>query len=117
MPRMAGRLDHVGVTIPLDREEEARAFYAGVLSFTEIEKPEPMRERGFTWFAEGLHLLTQPEFVPAPRAHPCFAVDDLDAVCARVTAAGHPVKWSHDWPGVRRFSTVDPFGNRIELRD
>ena len=114
---MTTRLDHVGICAPPDSEPEALAFYVDVLGFTQIEKPEPMRPKGFVWFAEGLHILGEQAFTPAPRAHPCFAVDDIDALAERVAAAGHPVTWADDWPGVRRFSTLDPFGNRIELRD
>jgi hypothetical protein len=32
-----------------------------------------------------------------------------------VQLAGPPVEWDERQPGVRRFYTADPFGNRIEI--
>jgi DNA-binding transcriptional LysR family regulator len=40
---------------------------------------------------------------------------ELDAIAARLVAAGAPVRWDDRLPGVRRFYTADPFGNRLEL--
>ena len=37
------------------------------------------------------------------------------ATAARLAAAGAPVQWDESLPGVRRFYTADPWGNRIEL--
>ena len=47
-----------------------------------------------------------------------FRVDDLDALSARLTAAGIDVVTNPDWdmPGVGRFARIhDPEGNPIEL--
>jgi hypothetical protein len=57
--------------------------------------------------------------VPARKAHPSFTVDGamrLDAVAARLTAAGAPVAWDDRLAGIKRFFTDDPWGNRLELR-
>jgi diguanylate cyclase (GGDEF)-like protein/PAS domain S-box-containing protein len=62
-----------------------------------------------------LHLGVEEPFRPARKAHPAVLVDDLDAVAHRITAAGGEARWNDDIPGVRRFHTDDPFGNRIEL--
>jgi len=62
-----------------------------------------------------VHLGVEEPFRPARKAHPALLVDDLDAVAQRLEAAGAPVRWNHEIPGVRRFHTDDPFGNRIEL--
>jgi predicted enzyme related to lactoylglutathione lyase len=62
-----------------------------------------------------LHLGVDPDFHPAGKAHPAFVVDDLDALAERLAAAGAPVRWSDEIPGVRRFHTEDPVGNRLEL--
>ena len=95
-------------------EADARAFYGRLLGLTEVEKPEPLRARGGVWF-EQLHVGVEEDFVPARKAHPALAVEDLDAVAARLAAAGAPVQWDESLPGVRRFYTADPWGNRIEL--
>ena len=112
---MARLLDHVQVMMPEGGEEAARAFYAGLLGLTEVEKPEPMRVNGGVWFAEGIHLSGEAGFSPPARAHPALRVDDLDALAEALAAAGCEVSWDERWPGVRRFYTRDPFGNRLEL--
>ncbi|MHC4956655.1 MAG: VOC family protein [Planctomycetota bacterium] len=111
-------LDHVQLAMPAGKEDEARAFYAGVLGLAEVEKPEPLRSRGGCWFGgEGvaLHLGVEAGFAPARKAHPAFVVADLDAAAARLSAAEAPVIPDSALPGVRRLYTADPFGNRIEL--
>ena len=114
------RLDHVQVAAPPGCEERARAFYGGLLGLAELEKPAPMRASGGAWFAlEGaqLHVGVEDPFAPATKAHPGLAVrdDELDALAARLEEAGAAVTWDDRLPGVRRFYTADPFGNRIEL--
>ena len=114
------RLDHVQVAAPPGCEERARAFYGGLLGLTELEKPGPMRASGGAWFAlDGaqLHVGVEDPFTPATKAHPGLSVGEaeLDALAARLQAAGAPVTWDDRMPGVRRFYTADPFGNRLEL--
>jgi hypothetical protein len=43
----------------------------------------------------------------------------LDDLAARLTEAGHEVRWAADdeIPGRRRFHTDDPVGNRLEFLD
>jgi catechol 2,3-dioxygenase-like lactoylglutathione lyase family enzyme len=111
-------LDHVQLAMPRGSEEEARAFYAGVLGMEEVPKPEPMRAAGGAWFRAGgaeLHLGVEEDFRPARKAHPALRAGDLDALAERCAAAGHPVEWDVRFPGVRRFYVADPFGNRIEI--
>ena len=112
---MAAALDHVQVMMPKGCEDEARAFYAGLLGLTEVEKPGPMRANGGVWFAEGIHVSGEEGFSPPRRAHPALRVDDLDRLAAALAVAGCAVEWDERWPGVRRFYTRDPFGNRVEV--
>ena len=115
------RLDHVQLAAPPGCEAEARAFYGGLLGLAEIEKPEPMRATGGVWFAlEGqeLHIGVVAEgFAPATKAHPGLLVAEaeLDGFARRLQDAGAPVEWDDRYPGIRRFFTADPFGNRVEL--
>lgn len=113
-------LDHVQVTIPRDAEEGARAFYSGLLEMTEIPKPEALAARGGCWFESGdavVHLGVEEPFTPARKAHPAFLVDDLDALEDRLSEAGHEcTRADGEIPGVVRFHTFDPFGNRIEFQ-
>jgi len=108
-------IDHVQLAIPPGGEDQARAFYGGVLGLVETPKPEPMRARGGMWFEGGIHLGIEPDMRPSVKMHPALVVDDLDAVVARLTTHGYEWKPSDEIPGTRRGHTRDPFGNRIEL--
>ncbi len=55
------------------------------------------------------------DFRPARKAHPGLLVRDLDAWAARLRAAGYPVRPDGDFPGMRRFYSEDPLGNRLEF--
>ena len=84
----------------------------------EDEKPEPLRARGGCWFRGGtalVHVGIEADFRPQRKAHPAFVVEDLEALAARLEAAGHPVSWDEVLPDRKRFYTADPFGNRIEF--
>jgi catechol 2,3-dioxygenase-like lactoylglutathione lyase family enzyme len=108
-------LDHVQLAAPPDREDDARHFYGELLGLQEIPKPEPLRARGGVWFQAGaqqLHIGVEEPFAPARKAHPALRVDDVDALAARLAPN---VTWDEGIPGVRRFYSADPFGNRIEL--
>ncbi len=111
-------LDHVQIAAPPGCEEQARRFFGEVLGLRELPKPEPLARRGGAWFrlgAQELHVGVEAEFGPARKAHPAFAVDDVDALAARLEAAGVEVRWDDELPGVRRFYAVDPWGNRLEF--
>ena len=95
-------------------EDAAREFYGGLLGLVEVAKPEPLQARGGVWF-EQLHVGVEQDFAPARKAHPALRVDDVDAVADRLAAAGRRVDWDDALPGVRRFYTADPWGNRVEL--
>jgi len=112
------RLHHVQVSCPPGGESAARWFYAGALGLPEVAKPAVLAARGGVWFrAPGVevHVGVEADFAPARKAHPAFAVTDIDAVAQRVGAAGHPVAWDGDLPGHRRFYTEDGAGNRVEI--
>ncbi len=96
-----------------------RAFYAGVLGMTEVVKPEALRARGGAWFRAGsaeLHVGIEEGFAPARKAHPGIAVADVEQLAGAVAAAGAPVTWDENIPGLRRFHTTDPVGNRLEFQ-
>jgi catechol 2,3-dioxygenase-like lactoylglutathione lyase family enzyme len=112
--------DHVQVAMPRGREGAARAFYAGLLGMTEVPKPPALAVRGGCWFASGsaiLHLGVEEPFAPARKAHPALLAGDLDALAEALSAAGYEcVRADDEIPGIRRFHTRDPFGNRIEFQ-
>jgi catechol 2,3-dioxygenase-like lactoylglutathione lyase family enzyme len=114
-------LDHVQVAAPPGCEAAARRFYGELLGLPEVPKPESLVAGGGLWFALGaqqLHVGVAEEFSPALKGHPGLAVAgdaELDDLAARLGAAGAPVRWDDRLPGVRRFYTDDPWGNRLEL--
>lgn len=104
--------------MPAGRERDAASFYEGLLGLTEVDKPPVLAVRGGCWFHNGdvvVHLGVDPEFRAAKKAHPAFLVDDLDAMCARLSDAGCDVVDDDALEDVRRSYVADPFGNRIEL--
>lgn len=65
---MITALDHVQLAMPKGREEDARSFFVWLLGLKEIEKPEPLAQRGGVWFAlpdgRQLHLGVEEPFRP-----------------------------------------------------
>lgn len=117
---MIDGIDHVQVAIPRGTEDEARQFYGQLLGMTEVPKPTALSGRGGCWFTAGsavLHLGVEEPFAPARKAHPAFVVDDLASLQQRLVAAGYEcVRADAEIPGVERFHTRDPFGNRLEFQ-
>jgi catechol 2,3-dioxygenase-like lactoylglutathione lyase family enzyme len=116
---MEMRLHHVQVSGPVGCEEVMRAFYAGVLGMAEVVKPEALQGRGGAWFRAGsaeVHVGIEEGFAPARKAHPGLTVADVEALAAAVQDGGAPVTWDDAIPGVRRFHTNDPVGNRLEFQ-
>lgn len=115
-------LDHVQVAAPAGCEEKARRFYAELLGLVEVEKPAALAQSGGVWFALGagaqLHVGVAEDFAPAVKAHPGLRIETiarLEMLGRRLAAVGAPVVWDSELPGIRRFFTADPFGNRLEL--
>jgi catechol 2,3-dioxygenase-like lactoylglutathione lyase family enzyme len=111
-------LDHVQLAIPPGAEEQARAFYVGLLGMTELPKPPSLAARGGLWLKGGppvIHLGVEQNFAPARKAHPALTVDDLEALAARLIGAGFEPAWDDNIPGTRRFHVFDPLGNRLEF--
>lgn len=110
-------IDHVQLAIPVGAEDEARAFYVGVLGLDEVPKPDVMARRGGAWFEAGavrLHVGAEAGFVPASKAHPALVRRDLQAF---LDERGLCARWNSEIEGLLRCHIDDPFGNRIELID
>jgi catechol 2,3-dioxygenase-like lactoylglutathione lyase family enzyme len=113
-----GGLHHVQLAMPAGREDDARAFYDGLLGIPEVSKPPHLAARGGCWFERDnvrLHLGVEDDFRPARKAHPALLVDDLAALAETLRAAGVAVRADEPLPGFDRVYADDPFGNRIEL--
>jgi catechol 2,3-dioxygenase-like lactoylglutathione lyase family enzyme len=112
--------DHVQIAIPAGSERTCREFYGALLRMVEQPKPPALAARGGCWFIAGdavLHLGVEADFAPARKAHPAFLVTDLELLQAELVAAGYDcVPSTGEIPGVHRFHTHDPFGNRLEFQ-
>jgi catechol 2,3-dioxygenase-like lactoylglutathione lyase family enzyme len=111
-------LHHVQLAMPAWREDQARAFYGGLLDLAEVDKPLALAGRGGCWFrGDGveLHLGVEEPFAPARKAHPALVVDDLDGLERRLQEAGHRTDAGQPFDGYRRIHATDPFGNRLEF--
>jgi catechol 2,3-dioxygenase-like lactoylglutathione lyase family enzyme len=115
--RVSG-LNHIQIAAPKGCEPAAREFYGALLGMPELEKPEPLRSRGGCWFQCGthqLHIGVEKDFHPAKKAHPAFAVADLDELRQALLAHGVKITDDSSLPGTRRFFAEDPWGNRLEF--
>jgi catechol 2,3-dioxygenase-like lactoylglutathione lyase family enzyme len=111
-------LDHVQIAAPAGCEEAARQFYSSLLGLPEVAKPAILSARGGVWFQAGtqqLHVGVEAWFQPARKAHPAFAVANVEELAARLQSAGYKIIWDDALPGVRRFYIADPWGNRLEF--
>lgn len=64
-----------------------------------------------------LHLGAEEPFAPAKKALPAFLVTDLDTLAAALGEGGGSITRSDgEVPGIRRFHTFAPFGNRLEFQ-
>lgn len=114
-------IDHVQLAMPPGGEELATWFYEEILGVPRVAKPPELAIRGGCWFERGslrIHLGVQDDFVAATKAHPAFAVSDLDALVASVEAAGIAVRRPESpvaSEGPQAY-VDDPFGNRLEFR-
>lgn len=103
--------------MPPGGEDDARAFYCGVLGMTELQKPPELVKRGGCWFASGnvqVHAGVESDFRPARKAHPGLKCTDLVALLARLREASIPYE-EDGATGTPRAFVFDPFGNRLEL--
>ena len=111
-------IDHVQLAAPKGCEDKARAYFGGILEMEEETKPEQLQPRGGCWFGAGqvrIHVGVEEPFYPQKKAHPALEVTDIDGIANSLEKAGYPVLWDANIPGVRRFYSEDPFGNRIEF--
>ncbi|WP_308639378.1 VOC family protein [Paenibacillus silvisoli] len=122
MPFHFDGIDHIQLAAPEGCEQAARSFYAGVLGWPEIPKPEPLLARGGVWFQYGahqVHIGVQRDFVPATKAHPAFLVRGIPALREHLLRSGIRVidDEARADEGVTRFFVADPFGNRLEFME
>ena len=110
---------HAQISIPIGAEDQARAFYCGVLGLTEIPKPESLAGRGGFWIELGnfqIHMGIENDIDrQKTKAHVAYLVVDLAAWRSRLLEAGIETINGIPIPGYDRFEFRDPFGNRVEF--
>jgi catechol 2,3-dioxygenase-like lactoylglutathione lyase family enzyme len=112
------RIHHVSVPRPRGSADQARRFYTDVLGLEEIQPPKALAGLDLVWYRLGdneLHLFVEDDADQRTGRHFCMAVDDLDALRARLAAAGYAIEETIPIPGRPRFNIHDPFGNMIEI--
>jgi extradiol dioxygenase family protein len=108
------RLDHILISIPIGKSQEARAFYRDVMNLTEIPGDHP---KGAIWFEIAdiqLHIREEEHQMISDR-HPAFEIKDLEKAKIHFAQHGVPLSFSSDIDGRQRFFIRDPFANRIEF--
>ncbi|HVO01880.1 MAG TPA: VOC family protein [Candidatus Cybelea sp.] len=115
-------IDHVQLTVPMEREAEALVFYRTALGLKEIPKPPELQKNGGAWFQLGtvqLHIAREPigtEANSASKRHACFVVAELSAAEQRLRQRGvEIVPDQQPTEGWIRFYVRDPGGNRLEI--
>src|SRR5947209_1561820 len=117
------RVQHVSLPVPETPESlaAARRFYGEILRLEEIPRPPALPGIGI-WYAVGdqeLHLFSEAAGVAVneqSRRHPCFEVDDVDALRSEIEAAGVTTRDDDgEIPGRLRFFAIDPFDNTLEF--
>lgn len=111
-------IDHIQLAIPAGKEDLGRAFYSGVLGFTEVAKPTELADSNGAWFETGsikLHLGIDPNFTPATKAHPAMLVDDLESLVKLLETRDVPYSAGVAINGQARIFVNDPYGNRLEF--
>jgi hypothetical protein len=75
---------------------------------------------GGCWFRVGsrqLHMGVDKSFRPANKAHPAFAVDEIEKLFAILSDANIRCTWDEARGGLRRFYAIDRWGNRLEITE
>jgi len=114
---MVIRVHHVQISVAPDKVDASRDFYVHVLGFNEIEDLFPTN--GGLWLRGGeveLHIRPEPDIDRRKtKAHPAFQFDRLELIRQRLIDRKVAIEEQPDIPGLMRFHTFDPSGNRLEL--
>ena len=118
MPIEFKRIDHLLISIPVGKVEEAKHFYLEVLGLKQIPKPANVLKNGGFWALIAnieLHIGVEAAVGPPSKRHPAFEIEDLEGARGYLKGKGVRIKEYEPLPNFNRFSFFDPFDNRIEL--
>jgi 4-hydroxyphenylpyruvate dioxygenase-like putative hemolysin len=111
------RIDHVHITVPEGKEDEAQQFYAQVLGFENMSRAKELSNSTGYWFKVAgieLHIDGQGD-VPKGRQHFALEVSDIAGARRHLEANGISIMAQTPILGRQRFMFKDPWGNRIEF--
>lgn len=111
------RVDHINISVPPERLDEAKTFYGEVMGLKQIYRPDEIFGSKGLWYDIGdiqLHISCEH---PLPRStrHTAFEVTDIAAARKQLEKYGLEITEEPVLPGRDRFAFIDPFGNRMEL--
>jgi catechol 2,3-dioxygenase-like lactoylglutathione lyase family enzyme len=113
------KVHHAQITVPKGAEDKARGYYCELLGFREIAKPEALISRGGFWLElDGLqiHIGTEDGLDrKLTKAHLAYQVSSIGEWKTKIQEGGYDVLDGIPVPGMSRFESRDPFGNRIEF--
>jgi len=108
------RLDHILISVPEGKLQDARTFYSQVLGLTEIAGGHPHNAIWFNIADIQLHIREEPTG-PVSARHPAFEIANIDEARQELERKDVPISYSSDIDGRQRFFIRDPFDNRIEF--
>ena len=111
------RVDHINISVPPERLDEARVFYSEVMGLKQIHRPDEIFGSKGWWYDIGdiqLHVSTEHPLARSTR-HRAFEVTDIAAARKQLEKYGLEITEEPVLPGRERFAFIDPFGNRMEL--
>jgi catechol 2,3-dioxygenase-like lactoylglutathione lyase family enzyme len=111
------RTDHVNVCVPIERLEEARAFYADVIGLEPTPRPDHIFDTPGYWFKLAdieFHVGVEPPSGHTFR-HTAFEVTNLADCAKHLESHGIAINEQPVISGRDRFMFADPFGNSMEL--
>ena len=104
------------VNVEVTDLERALAFYRRFGLEEVPRRGTPGRSGAWLRFPDGKELhVSVGTAKPEGRAHLAILVEDLEAARTVLAEAGAPFESERDLPGMRRFFTRDPDGNRLEI--
>src|SRR5215213_9853130 len=108
---MIEAVHHAQVSIPIGAEDEAKAFYCGVLGLREIPKPEALAGRGGFWLDLNgfqIHFGAEDGIDRSrSKAHLAYLVSDLNMWREKLSAHGCEILDGIPIPGYDRFEFRD----------
>ena len=114
------RVEHIDhVTVNITDVARAKHFYGEILGLEEVARPPSFDFPG-AWYRLGsalIHLVGKPQADPLSSRHFCLWVADIGEAFGSIEAAGFEARWdTRKIPGIDRFFTRDPDGNRVEFQ-